>query len=223
MNQPGKPVSDSTIKVEGYSPRFAAAVEEVLRAEGGFVDDPVDRGGTTNFGISLRFLAAEGQFDEDGDGKADFDLDMDGDIDGRDIRKLTRGDAVYLYHRCFWQRLQADMFPQPIGEMVFDQAVNGGLTAARKMLQRAINTCLLHCGLGAPSSGIPTLKVDGVIGPASHAALLRVLTHPCGGKAELAEAFRNVANERYRQIVRRFPSQQRFLKGWLARADRLGR
>jgi lysozyme family protein len=31
----------------------------------------------------------------------------------------------------------------PIGEMLFDQGVNGGLTAARKLLQRAINTGLL--------------------------------------------------------------------------------
>jgi lysozyme family protein len=58
-------------------------VNDVLGTEGGFVDDKVDRGGTTKFGISLRFLAAEGAFDADGDGKADFDLDLDGDIDGR--------------------------------------------------------------------------------------------------------------------------------------------
>jgi hypothetical protein len=47
-------------------------------------------GGATKYGISLRFLAAAGAFDSDGDGIADFDLDMDGDIDGADVCKLTR-------------------------------------------------------------------------------------------------------------------------------------
>jgi hypothetical protein len=30
---------------------------------------------------------------------------MDGDIDGQDIRLLTRANAVFLYNRCFWKPL----------------------------------------------------------------------------------------------------------------------
>jgi len=209
------------ITVEGYSRRYAAAVERVLQAEGGLVDDPSDRGGTTKFGISLRFLAAEGAFDADGDGKADFDLDMDGDIDRQDIRKLSRGDAVYLYHTCFWQRLQAETFPAPIGEMLFDQAVNGGLVTARKLLQRAINNVLLQSP-GA-QRGTALLAVDGKIGLNTRAALQAVLGLPWLGTAALVESFRDAAKERYRQIATRYPAQKRFLAGWLARADRLGR
>lgn len=215
--------STEPIVVQGYSPRFAAAVKHLLGIEGGHVNDPADRGGETNFGISLRFLAAEGAFDEDGDGKADFDLDMDGDIDGEDIRKLTKAEAVFLYHRCFWARAQAEIFPEPLGEMLFDQAVNGGLVAARKLLQRAINTCLFNIGLGGPRSAMPALRIDGVAGPATQQALVRVLVHPGCGVAELVAAYRDAVRERYRQIVARFPSQKRFLRGWLARADKLGR
>jgi lysozyme family protein len=61
-------------------------VSHLIGVEGGRVNDPLDRGGETKYGVSLRFLAAEGAFDDDGDGKADYDLDMDGDIDGADIR-----------------------------------------------------------------------------------------------------------------------------------------
>jgi len=204
------------IVVTGYSARYAAEVRKLLVREGGFVDDPADRGGTTSFGISLRFLKAEGAFDEDGDGIADFDLDMDGDIDGQDIRKLTRGDAVYLYHRCFWQTVRAEDFARPLGEAMFDQAVNGGLGAARKLLQQALNACLEGMRRN------DRLTVDGQIGAATMAAYQVVLTYPAFGMPVLISAYRKAAADRYRAIVARYPSQKRFLTGWLNRARGLG-
>ncbi|MBY0393268.1 MAG: hypothetical protein K2Q27_08375 [Novosphingobium sp.] len=225
MSEPQTPSQTSAevalITVEGYSPRYARAARKLLQIEGGFVDDPKDRGGATKYGISLRFLAAEGAFDEDADGKSDFDLDLDGDIDGRDIRLLTRGDAIFLYHKCFWVPLQADTFPQPIGEMLFDQAVNGGARAARKLLQRAINTCVMHPGFRAARPNM-AVTVDGQIGPQTRRSLAEVMKWPTLGKAAVVDAYRDAVSERYRAIVRRFPSQQRFLKGWLARAAELG-
>ena len=203
------------ITVEGYSQRFADAFNELLGIEGGFVDDPVDRGGATKYGISLRFLKSEGTFDDDGDLIADFDLDFDGDIDGQDIRKLTVGDARYLYLRCFWRRLDCESFPQPIGEMLFDQGVNGGNFAARKMLQQALNIYLSE-------TRFHLLTVDGVIGQRTRDAVQLVLGHKRLGTARLVEAFREVVRDRYREIVRRNPSQKKYLRGWLARAERLG-
>lgn len=200
-----------------YSPRFNAAMVALLKNEGGFVNDPHDAGGATKYGISLRFLLAEGKVDLDHNGRADFDLDMDGDIDGQDIRLLSVDDAKALYHRCFWQAVQADQYPRPLGEAMFDQAVNGGLVAARKLLQRAVNLCLMR----QPVTSL--LAVDGQIGPATNQAVLKVLQYPAQGMPALIEAYRDAVKERYRAIVARNPSQQRFLKGWLARADRLGR
>lgn len=209
---------DNHIIVEGWSPRYAAAVERLLGMEGGFVDDPVDRGGATKYGWSLRTLVVEGAIDLDGDGVADFDLDMDGDIDGGDIRRLTRGDAKFLYHRCFWLRLDADGWPRPVGEMLFDQAVNGGFVAARKLLQRAINACLVRYRLNS----VP-IKVDGVTGEKTRAALDAVVALPAAGMAAIVIAYRQAARERYRAIAAAHPSQKRFLAGWLNRANELGR
>lgn len=203
------------ITVEGYSRRFADAFEELLGIEGGFVDDPVDRGGATKYGISLRFLKTEGAFDDDGDMVAEFDLDFDGDIDGQDIRRLTVGDARYLYQRCFWTRLDCESFPKPIGEMLFDQGVNGGNFAARKLLQQALNYCLAR-------TGHHLLTVDGKIGERTREAMDKVLACPRLGIGALVEAFREAVRDRYRAIVRRHPSQKKFLRGWLARAERLG-
>ncbi|MFC0686422.1 glycoside hydrolase family 108 protein [Novosphingobium clariflavum] len=208
----------------GYGPRYVAASDDVLGSEGGHVNDKLDKGGETNNGISLRFLASEGTFDDDGDGKLDFDLDMDGDIDGADIRLLTRGDARYLFYRCFWKPLDCESFARPIGEMLFDQGVNAGRTAAKKLLQRAVNTCLMEAKAKMGSKTAPDLlKVDGGLGEKSRAAIIWVLQYPPQGMQAIILAYRAAVRERYRNIVARYPSQQRFLRGWLARAERLGK
>jgi lysozyme family protein len=212
---------NSDIVVEGYSPRYVATARKVLRLEGGHVNDKYDRGGETKYGVSLRFLVSEGQIDLDGDGVADFDLDLDGDIDGADIRGLTKGDALYLFHRCFWQRLDADSFARPVGEMLFDQAVNGGLVAARKLLQRSINACLWQqwAANGHPEK----LTDDGVIGEKTRDALDWVVRRPAAGMAAIVIAYRTAAKDRYRAIAAANPTQQRYLGGWLNRANELGR
>lgn len=218
---PAPEAPEDEIIVEGYSARYGAAVRHVLQIEGGWVNDPVDRGGATKFGISLRFLASEGAFDSNRDGIADFDLDMDGDIDAADVRALRRGDAVYLYHRCFWLPIEAEGLPAPLGEMMFDQAVNAGKGAARKLLQRSLNSCIMR----APANQARPLllKVDGTAGKATRAVLQWVIRHPALGIDLLVDTYRDAVRERYRAIAARFPSQKRFLKGWLNRADRLGR
>jgi lysozyme family protein len=209
---PGEPLE---IVICAYSHRYGNAVRKLLDTEGGFSNDPVDRGGTTNFGITLRFLQGEAKLDPEL--VKLFDLDMDGDLDGADIRGLTKGEAVYLYHHCFWERYHLESFAEPIGEILLDQEVNDGATGANKLLQRAINSCSAHM------AGVDRLNVDGVLGDATHAAMDAVLEHPGLGMPALVEAFREAARARYRAIVAANPSQQKFLDGWLARADELGR
>lgn len=57
------------------------AADHVLKVEGGYVDDPNDAGGATNWGISLRFVKQSG---------VDLDIDGDGDIDAEDMKALTK-------------------------------------------------------------------------------------------------------------------------------------
>ena len=214
MSDTAEPIE---IIVQGYSDRYAAAVRDVLGIEGGYANDPIDRGGATKFGISLRFLVDAGEIDEDLDGFADFDLDMDGDIDAADIRDLTRGDAIFLYHRHFWLPLDCDSYQRPVGEMMFDQGVNGGFTAAKRLLQQALNKCLIKGG-----SNRAMLETDAKIGPATRDALAWVTGWQSLGTQAIVQAYRDAAVARYRAIVRRNPSQNKYLGGWLARAKALG-
>ena len=207
------------IVVNGWSPRFAAAVKDVLDTEGGYVNHPNDPGGATNRGISLRFLKAEGRLDLDGDGILDFDLDFDGDLDGADIRKLTKQDAKVLYFRCFWEKLGLDGLPLPLGEMVFDQAVNGGRSAGVRILQQAINDCLRRGGASAPAQ----ISDDGVLGSKTIQAMNWVLQSDRLGINALIFTYRKAAATRYIALSERNPKLRVFLEGWLTRASNLGR
>jgi lysozyme family protein len=105
--------------------------------------------------------------------------------------------------------------------MVFDQAVNGGIVTSRKLLQRAINSSLML--IPPKQCAVAMLGVDGGIGDKTVAAMRFAINWPTVGATGLATSFRDAARERYRAIVRRFPAQKKYLDGWLARADRLGK
>lgn len=93
---------------------FQPAVERVLRAEGGYVNDPADPGGETKYGISRRAYPA------------------------LDIAALTEDDARAIYRRDYWDACRGDSLPSPLDQLVFDAAVNQGVGAAVKMLQAAV-------------------------------------------------------------------------------------
>ena len=98
-----------------YSPDFLNAVEATLSHEGGYSNDPYDRGGETNFGISKRAYPKI------------------------DIKNLTREQAIAIYHADYWLKLQCDSLPTTINAKVFDIGVNSGLHRAVTLLQVALN------------------------------------------------------------------------------------
>lgn len=119
--------------------------EEIVAREGGFVNDPDDPGGATNFGVTihtLRRLRPGQRVSED------------------DIRALTREDAVAIYVEHYFNRPRIAELPEPLWATVFDMYVNAGANAVR-ILQRL----LAEMGLEA--------TVDGVIGPQTIAATHR--------------------------------------------------
>jgi len=130
---------------------FSAAVEIVLRLEGGYVDNSSDRGWATNHGISLRFALGlpEGE-------RLKLDLDGDGDVDADDIRLLKRPMAEDLYHRHFWAPLGCDELPVPVAAHLFDAGVNQGAPSAALLLQASVGA-----------------KLDARIGPKTQEAVWR--------------------------------------------------
>jgi len=81
---------------------FDRTVAFTLRYEGGYVNDPRDPGGETNYGISKRAYPAE------------------------DIAGLTINRAKAIYRRDYWDRNRCGSLPPHMAACVFDTAVNGG-------------------------------------------------------------------------------------------------
>ena len=94
---------------------FNEIIEKVLEHEGGYVNDPHDRGGETNFGITKKFYP---------------------DVD---IKNLTKEQAKHIYHTDYWRRGKCDEVPSQLRHIYFDMTVNFGKRGAVKVLQRAAN------------------------------------------------------------------------------------
>lgn len=88
---------------------FKAAIGYVLDNEGGYVNDPNDPGGETNFGISKRSYP------------------------NVDIRNLTRDGATAIYLRDFWKF--DGLNDQRLATKLFDEYVNQGTHAIRALQQ----------------------------------------------------------------------------------------
>jgi lysozyme family protein len=93
---------------------FDLAVDEVLRHEGGYANDPNDTGGETRWGIS----------------KAAYPL--------LDIAALTRDEAIAIYRRDYWDRLRGDELPPALALLVFDAGVHMGRLRAVSLLQEVL-------------------------------------------------------------------------------------
>jgi lysozyme family protein len=106
---------------------FDRAVDVVLFEEGGYVDDPDDPGGETIYGITRRDHPALWA-----NGRPSID------------------QAKSVYREQYWNQVKGDDLPWPLCLFVFDSAVNQGVSAAIRMMQRALDTAQ-----------------DGILGPAT--------------------------------------------------------
>lgn len=176
---------------------FENAITVILKHEGGFVDNPNDPGGATNWGISLNFLV---------DHPKDGDFDHDGDVDREDILNMNRDDAIDIYKKFWWDKFNYGLIvDQTIATKVFDFSVNMGAKRSHMLLQQALNTAF---DLG--------LTVDGILGKAS----MSVINSCTDGDREqqLLNAYCDEAWTFYQNLIIKNPKLQVFAKGWKNRA-----
>ena len=173
--------------------------EGIVAREGGFVNDPDDPGGATNFGVTIHTMRALG-----------LDLDGDGDVSVADVRRMTRARAVDIFIEHYYRRPGIDRLPEALRASVFDMQVNAGANAVR-ILQRLLRE------MGQ------AVDVDGVIGSqtvtAAEAAARAAPDH-------IADAYGIARRNYYLRLADARPASRKFARtragekgGWIRRAE----
>jgi lysozyme family protein len=172
---------------------------EIVAREGGFVNDPDDPGGATNHGVTIHTMRRLG-----------IDVNRDTRIDERDVRALTRSQAVEIYLEHYYKRPGIAALPEPLQASVFDMYVNAGGNAV-KILQRLLTD------MGYPSDA------DGALGPQTiRAAQMAFEAAP----EHLADAYGIARRNYYYALADARPASRKFARrrdggkgGWITRAE----
>jgi lysozyme family protein len=159
---------------------FDASFARIIKSEGGYVNDPADRGGETNLGVTI---AAWGAY-------------LKRAIQPGEMKALKQETVKPFYKQMYWDLVKCDDLPVGVDYAVFDFAVNAGTGRAAKFLQRSV---------GADDDGVIGAGTLGLVAKTDPAVLLKNF-------AEQKQRF-------YNGLAEKNPSQQKFLKGWLARVD----
>lgn len=94
-------------------------IDATIKAEGGYVNDPLDNGGATKYGITERVARANGY--------------------AGSMRDLPLQTARDIYRSEYAVKPGFTAFPSHVAAELFDTGVNMGTSTAIKFLQRAVN------------------------------------------------------------------------------------
>lgn len=101
---------------------FKRALSFILRWEGGYVNNPSDKGGATNMGITQytynSWLKSLG-------------------LASRDVRHITRSEVEQIYYKNYWRKAGCHNMSPKFALLAFDTAVNMGLARVNQFLRVA--------------------------------------------------------------------------------------
>ena len=167
---------------------------QILQLEGGYVNDPTDRGGETNYGITISVARAAGYTGPMSQMPASF------------------ARAVYLQKYIIEPGFdKVATLAEPIAAKLIDQGVNMGQATASKFLQRALNLFNNRGTLWAD------IAVDGQIGPATLGVLAKYLElRKTDGVAVMVKMLGVLQGARYVEIATTDATQEKYIYGWIA-------
>ena len=166
----------------------------LIAREGGYSNDPTDRGGETKYGITQAVARANGYTGS--------------------MKDLPVDVAKAIYKKQYWTAPRFDQvntINSKVAEELLDTGVNCGVAFAKPLLQRALN--LLN---NQGKEGWPDLAVDGIYGPATLSALKTYLAkRGKDGETALLRVLNILQGNRYIEIAERNPSQEKYFFGWV--------
>lgn len=101
---------------------FKKALKFVLKWEGGYVNNPDDKGGATNKGIT----------------QYTFNLWLNEKrLSIRDVRFITDTEICEIYYERYWKRAGCDKMSPKFALLAFDTAVNMGIARVNQFMKAA--------------------------------------------------------------------------------------
>ena len=103
---------------------LATALKLTLKFEGGFVNNKLDPGGATNFGVTQTTYNR-------------FRIGQSKSV--QSVRNITSAEVEQIYREMYWKPSHADLAVLPLAVVIFDTAVLFGVGGAVKFLQEALD------------------------------------------------------------------------------------
>jgi lysozyme family protein len=175
------------------STAFDAAIKELLPIEGGYVNDPDDRGRETNYGITVALARKYGYTGPMKDMPLDF--------------------AKKVYRLEFWNPLHLDeidgFFPSYAAEL-FDSSVNHGPERPKAWTVSALNALNRAGKSWSNLSEINTWDTA-----------IAALRYACsiGEAFTVLKVYSIMRGSFYLKLTERTESQEKYLRGWLKRLE----
>lgn len=103
---------------------FYKVIDHLITIEGGYVNHPLDPGGATIYGVTLKnWRAYTGE-----------------KVNKQRLKALLPADVKPFYKSEYWDEVKGDELPSGVDYYVFDFAVNSGVSRSAKVLQRIVGT-----------------------------------------------------------------------------------
>lgn len=185
---------------------FKVAYKITLGHEGGYVNNPLDRGQETYKGIARRFHPNWPGW-EIVDAHKTSSVSETNRILGANI--VLQEMVERFYKAEFWDKLRLDEIRnQSIANEAFDTGVNMGTQRAGKFLQEGCNLTSRN------GRDYGLLVIDGAVGPKT---ISTVNSHP--RPSNLFNTMNILQGMHYVEDCRKNPEQQTFFNGWLTRVE----
>lgn len=102
---------------------FEVAFQNILKTERGYVDHPLDRGGPTNYGVTISALSDH----------------LGREIKPDEVRNISIETVKEIYKQNYWDRLKlSDVNDMSLSFALFDQCVNRGTRKVSEQIQKII-------------------------------------------------------------------------------------
>ena len=171
-----------------YYPNFDYAFRNLLKVEGGYVDDSSDSGGKTKFGITEKVARLHGYAGK----MKDFPLQH----------------ARAIYKKSYWDSLLLDeVSSEKIAEELFDSAVNVGVSRTARWLQTTLNS------FNANETRWSDVVVDGIVGTSTITAL-NSASEIRKWEDRILKGMNCLQGAFYIDLATRREKDERFIGGW---------